>query len=133
MFTEIIYEENAKDFILTIFGRYIKISHTYIMPSLVRNKNNSEYISTCLKIYSHLLKENYLFLNEYFRIHLISNLIINILDPNKIEDKIIIKEILYGVKENLNHLSEEGEVLEELNRLKIILENSDDEDLKKIF
>lgn len=88
---------------------------------MARNKNDTMFKYTCTKIFYYLLQENSSFINEYFNTHMISNLLVYILDP--IEDKNIMIEFLSEIGKNIKNLNlEEEEIFEELSRIKIIME-----------
>jgi hypothetical protein len=125
----VVYNNSGKDFILNIFG------------CLAENKENPEFKITCTKIFCRLLDEKPEIINEYFRLHLISNMLIYILNHFDGTDKNLIEEFLYVIGKNLKYLKIkefESDVdvltsIDEINRLRKILAKYEDKELTSLI
>jgi hypothetical protein len=106
----------------------------YIICFSLAKYNSDDMKIIIVKIIEQNLNIAPLFINEYFKIHLISNLFLHVLNLKTNRDLIlkIIQDLIKN-KKYLNINENEFEVLEELNRLKIIGEKlyNQDEEIKK--
>ena len=88
-----------------------------------------------------MLEEKPEIINEYFRLHLISNMLIYVLNPSDVTEKNLIKEILSLIGKNLKYLKiKEFEsdfdvltTIEELDRLRKILYKYDDKEIASLI
>lgn len=88
-----------------------------------------------------MLEEKPEIINEYFRLHLISNMLIYVLNPSDVTEKNLIKEFLSLIGKNLKYLKiKEFEsdfdvltTIEELDRLRKILYKYDDKEIASLI